>query len=178
MNQTFDANSHSICIQSVFWSFTLVFSWLQWHNTLLFKERIELSKFGQNFTDMYRYNWWFVSIQNLWPAFKNERFDLCIDTNTGVYRYIHQFLEILTDMYQIMQAWFDTSWCFWISERHKCVSIHASMIRYIGNYLPLRDHFCIDTSDRCIDTNCTKSVWNNFRTFVSIHMIYVSIHNT
>ena len=101
---------------------------------------------------------------------KNERFDLCIDTNTGVYRYIYQFLEILTDMYQIMQAWFDTSWCFWISERHRYVSIHASMIRYTCNYLPLRDHFCIDTSDRCIDTNCTKSVWSNFRTFVSIHM--------
>jgi hypothetical protein len=33
-----------------------------------------------------------------------ENFDLCIDTNTGVYRYIYQLLEILTDMYQIMQA--------------------------------------------------------------------------
>ena len=57
-----------------------------------------------------------------------------------------------------------------IFERSECVSIHASMIRYTGDSLPLRDHFCIDTSDRCIDTNCTKSVWSNFRTFVSIHM--------
>ena len=99
-----------------------------------------------------------------------ENFDLCIDINTCVYRYIYQFLEIFTDMYQIMQAWFDTSCTLWFSERYRCVSIHASMIRYTSDSLPLRDHFCIDTSDICIDTKCTKSVWSNFRTFVSIHM--------
>ena len=123
---------------------------------------------------------------------------MCIDTNDGLYRYkpfdqrsnmkiwpmyrykhvcvsihisyIYQFLEILTDMYQIMQAWFDTSSTNWFSEGHRCVSIHAGMIRYTYDLLPLRNHFCIDTSDICIDTNCTKSVWSNFRTFVSIHM--------
>jgi hypothetical protein len=41
---------------------------------------------------------------------KNGKIDLCIDTNTGVYRYKYQNLEILTDMYRSMQAWFDTSW--------------------------------------------------------------------
>jgi hypothetical protein len=99
-----------------------------------------------------------------------ERFDLCIDTNTGVYRYIYQFLEILTDMYRSMQAWFNTSWVFWILRTYRCVSIHASMLRYTDDVLSLRDHFCIDTGNVCIDTKCTKSVRSNFRTFVSIHM--------
>ena len=35
---------------------------------------------------------------------KIEKIDLCIDTNTGVYRYKYQNLEILTDMYLSMQA--------------------------------------------------------------------------
>ena len=40
---------------------------------------------------------------------KNGKIDLCIDTNTGVYRYKYQNLEILTDMYLSMQACFESS---------------------------------------------------------------------
>ena len=128
-----------------------------------------MSKFGHNFSNMYRYKWSFVSIQMLWPTLKMKfltfvsiQTRVCIDTNIRI-------LKILTDMYRSMQAWFDTSSTFWILRTYRCVSIHASMIRYTGDSLPLRDHFCIDTNDICIDTNCTKSVWSNFRTFVSIH---------
>ena len=87
MNKTFDPNFHSIWIPKRFLIFHTDFLWLQWHTTLLFKERIELSKFGQNSTYVYRYKWWFVSIQTLWPAFKLKILTyvsiqrcICIDT--------------------------------------------------------------------------------------------------
>ena len=87
LNETFDSNSHSICNPKRFLIFHTSFLSLQWHITLLFKERIELSKFGQNSTYVYRYKWWFVSIQTLWPAFKLKILTyvsiqrcICIDT--------------------------------------------------------------------------------------------------
>ena len=148
LNETFDSNSHSICNPKRFLIFHTSFLCLQWHITLLFKGRIELSKFGQNSTYVYRYKWWFVSIQTLWPAFKLKILTyvsiqrcICIDT------YI-SFLK---------------SWLICIKScKHD--SIHHALSGF------LRDHLCIDTSDICIDTKCTKSVWSNFRTFVSIHM--------
>ena len=128
-----------------------------------------MSKFRHNFSYMYRYKWSFVSIQMLWPTLKIGKIDLCIDTNTGVYRYKYQNLEILTDMYLSMQACFESSWVFWILRTNRCVSIHASMLRYTGAVLSLRDLFCIDTDHVCIDTKCSKSNRRDFRTFVSIH---------
>ena len=154
LNQTFDANSHSICTQSVFWSFTLVFSVLQWHNTLLFKEKIEFGIFGQNFTDMYRYNWWFVSIQNLWPALKMKDLTyvsiqtrVCIDTyisflkswliciksckHDSIHHDVSGFLRGI-GVYRYMQAWFDTqvTLCLWettfVSIQVTCVSIQKT----------------------------------------------------
>ena len=128
-----------------------------------------MSKFGHNFSNMYRYKWSFVSIQMLWPTLKMKFWTfvsiqtrVCIDTNIRI-------LKLLTDMYQIMQAWFDTSSSLWILRTYRCVSIHASMIRYTGDSLPLRDHFCIDTDYACIDTKYPKPDRSNFRTFVSIH---------
>ena len=128
-----------------------------------------MSKFGHNFSNMYRYKWSFVSIQMLWPTLKMKfltfvsiQTRVCIDTNIRI-------LKILTDMYRSMQAWFDTSSTFWILRTYRCVSIHASMLRYTGDVLSLKDHFCIDTDYVCIDTKCTKSDRSNFRTFVSIH---------
>ena len=129
-----------------------------------------MSKFGHNFSNMYRYKWSFVSIQMFWPTLKMKfltfvsiQTRVCIDTNIRI-------LKLLTDMYQIMQAWFDTSSSLWILRTYRCVSIHASMIRYTGDSLPLRDHFCIDTDNVCIDTKCTKSNRTNFRTYVSIQL--------
>ncbi|KAK2391119.1 hypothetical protein QL285_064608 [Trifolium repens] len=55
LNETFDSNSHSICNPKRFLIFHTSFLLLQRHTTLLFKERIELSKFGQNSTYVYRY---------------------------------------------------------------------------------------------------------------------------
>ena len=128
-----------------------------------------MNKFGHNFSNMYRYKWSFVSIQMLWPTLKMRFWTfvsiqtrVCIDTNIRI-------LKLLTDMYQIMQAWFDTSSTFWILRAFTCVSIHTSMIRCTGDSLPLRDHFCIDTDYVCIDTKYPKSDRSNFRTFVSIH---------
>ena len=128
-----------------------------------------MSKFGHNFSNMYRYKWSFVSIQMLWPTLKMKfltfvsiQTRVCIDTNIRI-------LKLLTDMYQIMQAWFDTSSTLWILRVFTYVSIHASMIRCTGDSLPLRNHFCIDTDYACIDTKYPKPDRSNFRTFVSIH---------
>ena len=129
-----------------------------------------MSKFGHNFSNMYRYKWSFVSIQMLWPTLKMKFWTfvsiqtrVCIDTNIRI-------LKLLTDMYQSMQAWFDTSSSLWILRTYRCVSIHASMLRYTDDVLSLRDHFCIDTDNVCIDTKCTKSNRSNFRTYVSIQL--------
>ena len=112
--------------QSVFQSyftFSQVFSSLQWTSTLLFKEKIELSKFRQNLTYVYRYKWWFVSIQTLWPAFKLK--DLTYVSIQHVCVSIHISVSWNLDWY---------------------VSNHASMIRYIMHHLVFWEiQVCIDT---------------------------------
>ena len=99
---------------------------------------------------------------------KIGKFDLCIDTNTGVYRYKYQNLEILTDMYLSMQACFESYEACWFFRTYTHVSIHASMFRIIWNILFLYRSCCIDTEPVCIDTKCSKSTRTSFRTFVSI----------
>jgi hypothetical protein len=161
--------------QSVFWSFTLVSSLIQWHTTLLFKERIELSKFGQNSTYVYRYKWWFVSIQTLWPAFKYENLTyvsiqtrMCIDTyisflkswlicieackHDSIHHALSGFLRDI-GVYRYMQAWFDTqvTLCLWetnfvsIQVIYVSIQIAQNQSEVISGHLYRYTCICIDT---------------------------------
>jgi hypothetical protein len=161
--------------QSVFWTFSLVSSLLQWHTTLLFKERIELSKFGQNLTYVYRYKWWFVSIQTLWPAFKLKDLTyvsiqtrMCIDTyisflkswliciksckHDSIHHALSDFLREVS-VYRYMQAWFDTqvTLCLWeitfvsIQVIYVSIQIAQNQSEVISGHLYRYTCLCIDT---------------------------------
>ena len=175
LNETFDSNSHSICNPKRFLIFHTSFLSLQWHITLLFKERIELSKFGQNSTYVYRYKWWFVSIQTLWPAFKLKILTyvsiqrcICIDTYISFLKSwliciksckhdsIHQALTgFLRDIgvYRYMQAWFDTqmTFCLWeitfvsIQVIYVSIQIAQNQSEVISGHLYRYTCLCIDT---------------------------------
>jgi hypothetical protein len=175
LNETFDSNSHSICNPKRFLIFHTNFLWLQWHITLLFKERIELSKFGQNSTYVYRYKWWFVSIQTLWPAFKLKILTyvsiqrcICIDTyisflkswliciksckHDSIHHALSDFLREVS-VYRYMQAWFDTqvTLCLWeitfvsIQVIDVSIQIAQNQSEVISGHLYRYTCLCIDT---------------------------------
>jgi hypothetical protein len=100
-----------------------------------------------------------VQFWKSWPLYRYKH---------GMYRYKHQNLEILTDMYLSMQACFESYEACWFFRTYTHVSIHASMFRIIWNILFLYRSFCIDTEPVCIDTKCSKCTRTSFRTFVSI----------
>ena len=164
--------------QSVFQSyftFSQVFSTLQWTSTLLFKEKIELSKFRQNLTYVYRYKWWFVSIQTLWPAFKLKDLTyvsiqtrMCIDTyisflkswliciksckHDSIHHALSDFLREVS-VYRYMQAWFDTqvTLCLWeitfvsIQVIDVSIQIAQNQSEVISGHLYRYTCLCIDT---------------------------------
>jgi hypothetical protein len=158
-----------------YFTFSQVFLFLQSQSTLLFIEKIELSKFRQKFTDMYRYKWWFVSIQTLWPAFKYENLTyvsiqtrMCIDTyisflkswlicieackHDSIHHALSGFLRDI-GVYRYMQAWFDTqvTLCLWeitfvsIQVIYVSIQIAQNQSEVISGHLYRYTCICIDT---------------------------------
>ena len=134
-----------------------------------------MSKFRQNLADMYRYIWWFVSIQTLWPAFKLKDLTyvsiqtrMCIDTyisflkswlicvksckHDSIHHALSGFLRD-TCVYRYMQAWFDTqvTLCLWetifVSIQVIYVSIQnaQNQSEVISGHLYRYKWLCIDT---------------------------------
>ena len=151
------------------------FSWLQQKLILLFIEKIELSKFRQNRTDLYRYIWRFVSIQTLWPVFKCENLTyvsiqtrVCIDTyisflkswliciksckHDSIHHDVSGFLSGI-GVYRYMQAWFDTqvALCLWettfvsIQVIYVSIQIAQNQSEVISGHLYQYTCICIDT---------------------------------
>jgi hypothetical protein len=148
LNKSLIQNLSQILIKCVF---QMDSHCLQQKLILLFIEKIELSKFRQNRTDLYRYIWRFVSIQTLWPAFKCE-----------ILTYVSIQTRVCIDTY----ISFLKSWLICI-EACKHDSIHHALsgfLRDIGVYRYMQAWF---------DTQVTLCLWET--TFVSIQVIYVSI---
>ena len=134
-----------------------------------------MSKFGHNFSNMYRYKWSFVSIQMLWPTLKMKDLTyvsiqtrVCIDTyisflkswliciksckHDSIHHDVSGFLRDI-GVYRYMQAWFDTqvTLCLWettfvsIQVIYVSIQIAQNQSEVISGHLYRYTCLCIDT---------------------------------